>query len=355
MPVSTPGSHSSSSQPPTFRVIARAAGVSQMTVSRALGNRERVAESTRKRILNLAAKLGYRPDPEISKLMHYLRRGKRSQFQSVLCGLTDWPEGAKPPYFQELLEGVMDQARQRGYGFQLLQLTPSLTGPRLQRQLKGQGVQGILLLPLQFPRDLSSYLDWNQFAVVSASMSVLGPEASRAVPHHFINTLRLCRELQKLGYQRIGLVMTHLHDSRSNHAFSAAVMSESVRTTGRFVPPLIYQNTLGADFKRWFSQHRPDAIIARDRYAVDECSRQLRLKIPGRVGFAVISVHPSPTGVSPHGSTLAGIDEVPRQVGSAAVDLLAGLVERRVRGIPASPTSTLVSGRWQPGKSSPGR
>jgi len=326
-----------------------------MTVSRALGNRERVAESTRKRIINLAAKLGYRPDPEISKLMHYLRRGARSQFQSVLCGLTDWPEGSKPPYFQELLKGVTEQARQRGYGFQLLPLSPSLTGPRLQRQLKGQGVQGILLLPLQFPRDLSSYLDWNQFSVVSASMSVLGPEASRAVPHHFINTLRLCRELQGLGYQRIGLVMTHLHDSRSNHAFSAAVMSESVRTTGWFVPPLIYQNTLGAEFKRWFSQHRPDAIIARDLHAVDECSRQLRLKIPGRVGFAVISMHPSPTGETDDDFSIAGMDEVPRQVGSAAVDLLAGLVERRVRGIPPSPTSTLISGRWRPGKSAPTR
>lgn len=326
-----------------------------MTVSRALGNRERVAESTRKRIVTLAVKLGYRPDPEISKLMHYLRRGTRSQFQSVLCGLTDWPVNSKPPYFQELIKGVTQQAKRRGYGFELLQLTNDVSGSRLQSQLRGRGVQGILLLPLQFPRDLSHYLNWDQFSVVSASMSVLGPEASRAVPHHFINTLKLCRELQRLGYQRIGLVMTHLQDSRSNHAFSAAVMSESVRATGRFVPPLIYQDKMGDPVKRWFREHRPDAIIARDIHAIQECERLLRLKVPGRVGFAVASVHPAPAETDDGEHLLAGMDEVPSQVGVAAVDLLAGLVERRVRGIPLSPTSTLVSGRWRPGKSSPGR
>ena len=48
-----------------------------MTVSRALGGRGRIAEETRAEIRAIAERLGYRPDPEVAKLMHHLRVGKR--------------------------------------------------------------------------------------------------------------------------------------------------------------------------------------------------------------------------------------------------------------------------------------
>ena len=57
---------SSASQPVTLRQIAVRAKASVMTVSRALGNRARVAASTRERVLRIAEALGYRPDPEIA-------------------------------------------------------------------------------------------------------------------------------------------------------------------------------------------------------------------------------------------------------------------------------------------------
>src|SRR4051812_3819195 len=101
----------------TIAQVADRAKVSAMTVSRALGNRPRVSEATRRRVMEIATKLGYRPDPEITKLMHHLRGGRRRRFQSVIYGLTTWPIGAKPPYFEALIAGAALHAQQRGYKF----------------------------------------------------------------------------------------------------------------------------------------------------------------------------------------------------------------------------------------------
>lgn len=335
-------------KPVTVRQIARLAGVSQMTVSRALGDRPRIAEATKKRILKIARSLAYQPDPEIAKLMHYLRRGVRPRFKSVLCGLTNWPEGPKPAYFQALLEGAERQAASRGYGFSLLPLSQEpRDGRRVQRQLRSRGVEGILLLPQRAPVDLSPLLDWQDFSVVAASVSVLGPDVNRVAPHHFANTLRLCRELAALGHRRIGLVIDDRHDLRVNRGLSAAVLSHASHENVEQVQPLMFQDDMSPVIRAWFRRERPDAIIATSESLVRECARLLRLPLPGRVAFASANLDP----VARERRIIAGIDERPAEIGAAGIDMLASLVERRVRGLPNAPASMLLAGTWLTAKS----
>jgi LacI family transcriptional regulator len=319
-----------------------------MTVSRALGNRPRIAEETRRKILRIAQSVGYRPDPEITKLMHHLRRGIRPHFQSVIGGLTNWPAGPKPPYFEALLEGAARQARERGYGFSVLQFGDAAgEGARLRRLLRSQGVEGVLLLPLRAPADLSALLDWREFSTAAASMTVAAPDVNRAAPHHFANTLTLCRQLTALGYRRIGLVIDAEQDSRVNHGFSAAVASHGRHEAAEAVAPLVYHGPLSQALGPWFRREQPDAIMAPDETRVRECARLLKRKLGGPVGFASMSLrlpHEEPRAI-------AGIDELPGEIGAIAVDLVAGMVERRVRGLPTAPTSTLLAGKWRAGVS----
>jgi DNA-binding LacI/PurR family transcriptional regulator len=346
---SPPQSHPAA--PATLRQIARQAGVSSMTVSRALGNRPRIAAETREKILKIAKKLGYRPDPQITKLMHHLRSGLRPQFQSVICGVTNWPTEAKPPYFEALLKGAERQAMSRGYGFSVLKFMPEPgAGARLQRMLRSRGVEGVLLLPQRAPLDLTALLDWREFSAVAVSMSVVGPEVNRAAPHHFANTLQLCRELTRLGYRRIGLVIDGGQDSRVNHGFSAAVVSHGWHEAKEAVSPLVVTGSLRDALEPWFQRERPDAIVTTDENSARECARLLRVKIPGPVGFASTSLQ-APAGPAGQVPVIAGIDERPEEIGAIGVDLLAGMVERRVRGLPSAPTSTLVAGRWRVGLS----
>lgn len=337
-------------KPATVRQIARLAGVSQMTVSRALGNRPRISESTKKKVLKIAQSLGYQPDPEIAKLMRYLRRGVRPRFQSVLCGLTNWPAGPKPAYFQALLEGAERQAASRGYGFSVLPLSSEPNDSRrVQRMLRGRGVEGVLLLPQRSPVDLSALLDWRDFSVVAASMSVLGPDVNRVAPHHFANTLRLCRELAARGHRRIGLVIDDHHDLRVNRGLSAAVLSHARHEDVEQVEPLMFQTDMSPVVRTWFRRERPDAIVATSESLVRECARLLHLPLPGRIAFASANLDP----VTPERRLIAGIDERPTEIGAAGIDMLAGLVERRVRGLPTSPASMLLTGSWLCAKSCP--
>jgi LacI family transcriptional regulator len=73
-----PSGRAASSRPPTIREVARAAGVSPMTVSRVLTGRGYVAEETATRVRAAFERLEYRPNP-VARLL----RGRRSHLIGV--------------------------------------------------------------------------------------------------------------------------------------------------------------------------------------------------------------------------------------------------------------------------------
>lgn len=325
----------------TLRHVAGAAGVSQMTVSRALSGRGRIAEETRRRIAQLAAALGYRPDPQITKLMHHLRARRGGRFHSVLVGLTNRRPDEREAYTRALIDGARTQASARGYGFEVMALPD---GPEARagfaRMLRSRGVEGLLLLPLRAPLDLTDLLDWREFSTVAASASVTGPAVHRVMPHHFANTLLLCRTLAARGHRRIGLVIPADHDLRSAHGFTAAVAWHGLNEAHSPVPPLVTRGDLATTVRAWCTRHRPDVIVTSELESARECARLLGRRLGASPPFAVTSLPAE--GVA----GVAGIDEQPAAIGAAAIDLLAHLVERRSKGLPESPASTLLTGRW---------
>jgi DNA-binding LacI/PurR family transcriptional regulator len=339
--------------PPSIRLVATLAGVSAMTASRALGSRGRIADETRRRIVAIAEQIGYRPDPELNKLMHHLRGRRRPAFQSVICAVTTRPTSSREPYSEAVAAGAKRQAELRGYNFTLLRVaTDPAKWSGVQRILRSRGVQGVLLLPQHQPMDLSRLLDWSGFSAVAATSSLIAPALHRVMPHHFANALLLCRELAAAGHRRIGLVIGREHDLRVNHLFTAAVTWHGLNEAAELVPPLVYAETLAGELRPWFARHRPDVIVATEYPAVRACLHALRLSVPGRVGFACTSV--GKTG-DRETEKIPGIDELPEQIGAAAVDLLSSMIERRICGLPAATTSSLIHGCWRPAATVPPR
>jgi DNA-binding LacI/PurR family transcriptional regulator len=335
---------------PTLRTIARVAGVSAMTVSRVLRNQAKISAATRARVEKIARELNYRADPHVAKLMHHLRVRRKPAFQSSLCALTTWLPDKQPFYTDEILRGARLRADARGYGFSVRHV-PVSPEPQsgLQRILHNRGVEGLLLLPMATPTVLTELMDWREFSVLATTMSVLAPGFHRVVPNHFDNTQRLCRELAQLGYRRIGLAMNHDHMRRVNHVFNAGVMWHNIYQGDALVPPLLYSGDLppAGALQAWFKRERPDVIVAHAAHQCRAFAHTLGLKIPGPIGFAGTN-----TLVS---SPIAGIEERPDEIGAAAVDLLAGMIQRAEKGVPAVPTSTLIQGQWIPGRSCPPR
>src|SRR5882724_6608619 len=104
-------------QRPTLRSIAREVGVSHATVSMALRNHPLISAKTRQRVRRVADRLGYRPDPEVAKLMHHLRLKHKARFQSTIAALSTVAEGHETPYALAIAEGAHRAAVALGYGF----------------------------------------------------------------------------------------------------------------------------------------------------------------------------------------------------------------------------------------------
>lgn len=346
MPIDTPDA--GRKKHVSIRDVAEAAGVSAMTVSKALRNLPKVSARTRTRIIRIATRIGYRPDPEIAKLMHHLRQRSRSTLHSLICAITDRPADRAHPYHRGLVVGAERRAQSRGYGFTLISFDGDVARQRqLRRVIWARGVQGVLLLPLREPVDLSGLLPWSDLAAVGVTLSLLAPSVHRAIPNHFANTLRICRELNARGYRRPGLVIDAGQELRVEHAFSAAVIRHNLVGHRVNVPPFIYEKLEPAALVRWHRREAPDAIIATDDGICREYARILGLPIPGPVGFVATNTRA--------GSTIAGIDELPAEVGASAVDLLAGMIQHGERGLPRHPTTTELHGTWVDGISCPDR
>ena len=325
----------------TLRQLAAVSGVSQMTVSRALNGRGRIAADTRARIAALAAQHGYRPDPEVAKLMYHLRTRRTRRFQSLVVGLTTRRPDDRETYFQSLATGARDQFKSRGYEFDILQVTADGKGPAgLGRILRTRGVEGILLLPQKQPIDLSGLLNWSEFTAVAASASATVPGAHRVTPDHFANALLLCRSLAAAGRTRIGLVIDADHDRRTNFGFSSAITWHGLNEARHFVPPLVTRGDFTEALRAWFACEQPDTIVTNEIASAQLCARLLRRSLTGAVRFVVTS------RTGPNKSEIAGIDERPSSIGAAAADLLANMLERRSRHEAAAQTSTLLAGRW---------
>ena len=88
----------------TVHDVARAAGVSISTVSRALAAPERVAAETRDRVTRVAAELGYRPNHAASGL----RMGRTQAVGLLVPDLEN-------PYFATVTKAVQARARAEGY------------------------------------------------------------------------------------------------------------------------------------------------------------------------------------------------------------------------------------------------
>lgn len=334
---------------PSLRSVAEAAGVSAMTVSRVLRNQSSISEPLRAKVLKAVRTLGYTPDPQVAKLMHHLRTRRKPAFEAAICALTTrGPDSPPHFYFAGVESGAEQRAKGAGFSFSTLQIgsTPE-TWRTLPRILRSRGVEGVILLPMLLPLPLDGLLNWDEFSVVAATLSVLSPQLHAVQPHHFKNSRLLAERVSALGYRRIGVVANFEQTQRTNHSLNAAVIWHELLNQGSFVPPLLYSGTNPNDLEEWYQREQPDVIVTHVPRLCHAFAARLGLSIPGPVGFVSANANP--------GTEIAGINERSRDVGIAAVDLLAGLIHRGIRGIPSLPSATQVPGVWVDAPSCPPR
>jgi DNA-binding LacI/PurR family transcriptional regulator len=334
---SSNSNHLGGNSRPTLRMIAMRLGVSHATVSMALRNHPRITTVTRQRVQSTAAQLGYRPDPQVGKLMHQLRVARFSRSSPTLAAITNHAESDEPCEVTSLCRGAQRAAESLGYRLEVFRVNVrNRRCSSLQRLLNRRGVEGVLLLPMVQPVALNGFLDWSSFSVVATSYRVLAPEFHRVTPDPFGNTLLLCQRLIAQGYRRVGLVTAN--DAAADQRASAVMMSMNALGEGALTRPLITLGNNRAGLRAWFEQQRPDAIITATENEAQAIAEELNLPFPAALGFAL-----SDQG----GSTrYSGVDQRLGAIGAASVQQLHATLLRGEKGVPDVPSVMTIKGEW---------
>ncbi len=332
--------------PVTLRSLAAELGVSAMTVSLALRQSHEVSATTRTRVQELAAKRGYRPDPQVGKLMQHLRTRREARATANLCGLRQsWGFSPAPPgnYMDRLTGDLAVRARQLGFTFSLLSLDDYPTRTQLTRVLVSRGVEGLLLLPMRQSCDLTDRLDWSRFSTVALTSSVTAPRFHGVTPNHFDNMILACRRLAEAGYERIGLAMTAELDLRVNHRWTGGIAWQSQFGGLAKVQPLIDpSHSLNLDpeaFTAWMVKERPDAVIVGAPDPSIPAKALARMPVGRRPKIVTMNW--------PDGGADFGINQRPERIGIVGLEALCAMIIRGEKGLPQLPHQTMIDGSWE--------
>jgi LacI family transcriptional regulator len=331
-------------RPPTLQDIADKAGVGRATVSLSLRNHPSIPVGTRERIQAAARELGYRPNPMVAALMTHVRARKPVKSTTTLAFVTAFPtrDGWKRNQhgFVENHAGAQERAAQLGYRLEdFWAKETGMTGRRLSGILHTRNIRGVLIAPVPASHGHLS-LDWSRFAAATLGPSLYKPDLPRATSDHFGSLMMALRRLAKLGYRRVGLVIPHASDERTNHAYTAAMYhyQHNIPPAVR-VPPLLRDGLTEQPFRKWFDRHRPDLLIGLP--GLMNWALKWGLRVPEEVGYF--------DPMRPTGMSWSGIDQHFREIGAAAVDLIIGQLQRNEFGVPAHPKVVTIRGTWADG------
>lgn len=330
MATSTTKEHGGVDHRPTLHDVARAAGVSVMTASRALNGQARVSAKTRECVLNEAARIGYRPSFSARAL-----RARESQMLGFRA------PNLMLPVHVEIIQGARDFAAHEGYRL-LLEVDPDESASGDTFTTDGDLVMGD---PPAFLRPSLSRCVSLMGRPSTVDIDVCGTNLDEAT----LNALHL---LVDKGYRRIGL----LHHALISPPFSP---SQRLIESGCDQDPRLIQvvsnekSSVHEGLRRLMSlDPRPDAIAVVHVVGTPHVLRELHrhhFAIGRDIGFVGTEVSSSEWGdlIAPR---MTAIQVPARQVGAeGAARLIARLRGDRSPAREITIPTTLIERDSTPG------
>jgi DNA-binding LacI/PurR family transcriptional regulator len=323
---------------PGLREIAAASGVCLMTVSLSLRNSPKISAGTRERVQRVAREMGYQPDPEISRLMQRLRTSRTTRGTTGLAIVDFYPamDFRELSYHRRIREGIIKRAGQLGFGVDQLKAAEYKFNLRnILSVVRNRGIEGLVLFPsVVAPLVLDPAVDWNGLSVVAATNSILSPRFHCVAPHQFSNMMRLIESMHAHGHYIVGALLEESFDERTAHHFTAAMNWHGHGSRVLIIPAALSQHERTKLITAWLAKHSPDLIFAQ---APESALPIVNRREPqNRPTIAALG--------TPADDQFSYLDEHPEVVGSAAVDLLAGMMYYHETGIPEHPRITMIDG-----------
>ena len=325
----------------TIKDIAKRAGVSHSTVSRALRVNHLVSSETARRIRQVAQEMGYRPSAVARSL-----KTKRTQVLGVIVS------SISDPFFSEILNGIEVSAQAGGYS---LFIAASQHDPIKERQIvqtmMEQRTDGVIICSSSFSPEHGRELLSSGFPVVVVNHQ--GSESfNYSIYHDDVDgSSQITRHLLALGHKRIA----YLGNSQSGRTTQDRLRGfmDAMSEAGLEVPDTYIHHVEGGDpilgqkSVEYFTQlsPRPTAIVCfNDMLAIGVLKgcEMAGLSVPQDLsvtGFdnIIFSGFTTPC--------LTTFDQPKLSIGQEAARLLLDLLQAEDGIIPDTPNVKILQGK----------
>jgi LacI family transcriptional regulator len=267
----------------TIADVAREAGVSRQTVSRALNNKGEISSDTLRRVLDVIERLDYRPSS--------IARGLATH-RTLTIGLV-LPDIANP-FFAEISRGADDAAHEAGYSVLLCNTVEDpAREAELLHTLEQRGVDGVIVCSSRLPEEELAGLVARQAAVVLINRTL--PGVSAVCVDDARGAGMLVRHLLAGGRSRIGCLagpsISHSGQERAR-GYAEAVAAAGGCSTPAFTIRCAHLDIEGgyrAALALLSEQPQTDAIICHNDLvaagALRACA-QLGRRVPDDIAVA---------------------------------------------------------------------
>jgi LacI family transcriptional regulator len=258
----------------TSHDVARLAGVSQPTVSRALRDQWGVSARTRRRVRDAARELGYVP----------LQAGRALSTQTAgRVGIVS--AELSNPFYPALIEPLHD--RLASIGFRTILVTDRGNEPVEIEPLIDGSLDGVILTTTELDSDLPEQLQRRGVPAVLVNRESTHASVDACVVDNFCGAEQVARLLASLGHRRIGAIFgpsTTSTGLERRVGFIQELERQHVDIDERLFYEGPFTDVTGSEgFKRIW-EHRPTAVFcANDVIALGarSAAAALKVNVPG--------------------------------------------------------------------------
>ncbi|OAM88893.1 LacI family transcriptional regulator [Termitidicoccus mucosus] len=330
--------------PQSLKTIARRAGLSVATVSRALSDSPLVREPTRIKVRRIADELGYKRPPLVGAIMSSLRRSAQQSYLgnlALIC-ITLPGKQALLPFHAGLVAGARLRAAELGFKLDVLSHIPKdIRHAALNRVLRSRGITGLIFLNARTRADFSRF-DWSHFASTQIDHAITSPVLhASGIDHHRTIHMALTR-LAGRGYKRFGFFIETHKDIILAYKWSGAFAAfQRIMPALKHIPELEQKVLQRPAFLSWFREYQPDILVGHKTEIIGWL-RDEGLRVPEDIGFFNLNLNESPI-------PCAGLDLEAALQGAIAVESVVTQIHQFERGAPAHPKTIHIEGRWMDG------
>lgn len=325
----------------TIKDIAKRAGVSHSTVSRALRMNNLVSDETARQIRQVAQEMGYRPSAVARSL-----KTKRTQVLGVIVS------SISDPFFSEILNGIEVSAQARGYS---LFIAASQHDPIKERQIvqtmMEQRTDGVIICSSSFSPEHGRQLLSYGFPVVVVNHQ--GSEGfNYSIYHDDVDgSSQITQHLISLGHKRIA----YLGNSQSGkttqdrlQGFLDAMEKADLEVPESYIHHVAGgEPSLGAESVEYFARLTPGptAIVCfNDMLAIGVLKgcQLAGLRVPEDLSVTGFDNITFSAFTSP---SLTTIDQPKFSIGQEAAQLLLDLLQAVDGTIPDTPNVKVLQGK----------